>query len=85
MTAMSLTIDSAGEKALVMGDVFHGPAQVSEPDWVFSFDADPDEAIRSRKKMLDRAESENAIMAICHSTGFGRVISQEGRRYWQGL
>ena len=83
--SMSLSIDSAGEKALVMGDVFHGPPQVSEPDWVFSFDADPDVAIQSRKKMLDRAESENAIMAICHSTGFGRIVIQEGRRYWQGL
>ena len=83
--SMSLSIDSAGEKALVMGDVFHGPPQVSEPDWVFSFDADPDVAIQSRKQMLDRAESENAIMAICHSTGFGRILIQEGRRYWQGL
>ena len=83
--SMSLAIDSGGEKALVMGDVFHGPPQVSEPSWVFAFDADPDTAVQSRNKMLDRAEAENAIMAICHSTGFGRVVSQEGRRYWQGL
>ena len=82
---MSLAIDSGGEKALVMGDVFHGPPQVSEPSWVFAFDADPDTAVQSRSRMLDRAEAENAIMAICHSTGFGRVVSQEGRRYWQGL
>ena len=83
--SMSLVIDSGGEKALVMGDVFHGPPQVSEPSWVFAFDADPDTAVQSRNRMLDRAEAENAIMAICHSTGFGRVASQEGRRYWQGL
>ena len=83
--SMSLAIDSGGEKALVMGDVFHGPPQVSEPSWVFAFDADPDTAVQSRSRMLDRAEAENAIMAICHSTGFGRVVSQEGRRYWQGL
>lgn len=83
--SMSLAIDSGGEKALVMGDVFHGPPQVSEPSWVFAFDADPDTAVQSRNRMLDRAEAENAIMAICHSTGFGRVVSQEGRRYWQGL
>ena len=83
--SMSLVIDSGGEKALVMGDVFHGPPQVSEPSWVFAFDADPDTAVQSRSRMLDRAEAENAIMAICHSTGFGRVVSQEGRRYWQGL
>ena len=83
--SMSLAIDSGGEKALVMGDVFHGPPQVSEPSWVFAFDADPDTAVQSRSRMLDRAEAENAIMAICHSTGFGRVVPQEGRRYWQGL
>ena len=83
--SMSLAIDSGGEKALVMGDVFHGPAQVSEPSWVFAFDADPDTAVQSRNRMLDRAQAENAIMAICHSSGFGRVVLQEGRRYWQGL
>ena len=83
--SMSLAIDSGGEKALVMGDVFHGPPQVSEPSWVFAFDADPDTAVQSRNRMLDRAEAENAIMAICHNTGFGRIVSQEGRRYWQGL
>ena len=83
--SMSLAIDSGGEKALVMGDAFHGPPQVSEPSWVFAFDADPDTAVQSRNRMLDRAEAENAIMAICHSTGFGRIVSQEGRRYWQGL
>ena len=83
--SMSLAIDSGGEKALVMGDVFHGPPQVSEPSWVFAFDADPDTAVQTRNRMLDRAEAENAIMAICHSTGFGRIVSQEGRRYWQGL
>ena len=83
--SMSLAIDSGGEKALVMGDVFHGPAQVSEPSWVFAFDADPDTAVQSRNRMLDRAQAENAIMAMCHLSGFGRIVLQEGRRYWQGL
>ena len=82
---MSLAIDSGGEKALVMGDVFHGPPQVSEPSWVFAFDTDPDTAVQCRNRMLDRAEAENAIMAICLSTGFGRIVSQEGKRYWEGL
>ena len=83
--SMSLAIDSGGQKALVMGDVFHGPAQVSEPSWVFAFDADPDTAVQSRNRMLDRAQAENAIMAMCHLSGFGRIVLQEGRRYWQGL
>ncbi len=83
--SMSLVVASGGQQALILGDVFHGPAQVTETDWVFSFDMDPDQAVRTRRQMIDRAESQNAIIGICHHTGFGRVVRSEGRRYWQGL
>ena len=81
--SMSLAIVSGDQRALVMGDVFHNPAQVTETDWVFSFDADPDTAIQTRKRMVERAEAEDATIAICHTTGFGKVARAEGRRYWQ--
>ena len=83
--SMSLIISSGGENAFLMGDVFHGPAQVTETDWVFRFDMDSDQAGRTRREILDRAERENAAIAICHHSGFGRVIREEGRRYWQAL
>ena len=83
--SMSLAIVSAGERALIMGDVFHSPAQVTETDWVFSFDSDPALAVQTRARLVDRAEAENAVMAICHHSGFGRVVRAEGRRYWQVL
>ena len=83
--SMSLAIISAGERAFIMGDVFHGPAQVTKSDWVFRYDTDPDLAVQTRRRMLDRAESEDAAMAICHHSGFGRVVRVEGLRYWQAL
>jgi len=83
--SMSLIINSGGEKAFIMGDVFHGPAQVTETDWVFHYDMDPEIAGATRRKMLDRAESETAAIAICHHSGFGRVIRESGKRYWQAL
>ncbi len=83
--SMSLAVVSGGTQALILGDVFHGPTQVTETDWVFSFDMDPDLAIRTRKQMIDRAELEDAIVGICHHSGFGRIIRSEGKRYWQGL
>jgi len=83
--SMSLAIVSSGERALIMGDVFHNPAQVTETDWVFSFDSDPVLAVQTRIGMVERAEAENATMAICHTSGFGRVVRTEGRRYWQAL
>ncbi|MCH8297699.1 MAG: MBL fold metallo-hydrolase [Chloroflexi bacterium] len=83
--SMSMIVNSGGERAFIMGDVFHGPAQVTETDWVFHYDMDPDQAGLTRRGMLDRAESENAAIAICHHSGFGRVIREGGRRYWQAL
>lgn len=83
--SMSLAIVSSGERAFIMGDVFHGPAQVTESDWVFHYDVDPDLAVQTRNRMLDRVEAEDAVMAICHHSGFGQVIRVEGRRYWQAM
>ena len=83
--SMSMIVNSGGERAFIMGDVFHGPAQVTETDWVFHYDMDPDKAGETRRSMLDRAELEDAPIAICHHSGFGRVIRESGRRYWQAL
>ena len=81
--SMSLAVASAGERALLLGDVFHNPAQITETEWVFGFDYDPALAVQTRTRMVERAESENTPVAICHSAGFGRVVRTEGRRYWQ--
>ena len=83
--SMSLIVISGGEKAFMMGDVFHGPAQVTETDWVFHYDMDPETAGQTRRGMLDRAEQDNAAIAICHHSGFGRVVRESGKRYWQAL
>ena len=81
--SMSLAVVSGGQRAYILGDVFHGPAQVTETAWKFSFDMDGDRGVATRTAMVERAEAEDAIMAICHHGGFGRVVRAEGRRYWQ--
>ena len=81
--SISMIIDSCSEKAYIMGDVFHGQAQVTESDWVFRFDTDSSQAAQTRRNMLDRAQHDNAAIAICHHSGFVRVIMERGRRYWQ--
>ena len=83
--SMSMIVNSGGERAFIMGDVFHGPAQVTETDWVFRYDSDSELAGQTRRNMLDRAEQENAAIAICHHSGFGRVIRESGWQYWQAL
>ena len=39
--SMSLAIVSSGQRAFILSDVLHNPAQVTETEWVFSFDSDP--------------------------------------------
>lgn len=82
--SMSLAIVSAGQRALIVGDVMHAPPQVTEPEWVFGFDMDPALAVRTRRQMVDRAEAEHAALIMCHHAGVGRVVRFQERRYWQG-
>ena len=84
---MSLAIVSQGQRAFITGDVANHPAQVTEPTWSSIFDSDGNQAAETRKWFFDRAASENATVVACHfpAPGFGRIVVEQGRRYWQGF
>jgi glyoxylase-like metal-dependent hydrolase (beta-lactamase superfamily II) len=84
---MSILITSGGERALVLGDAAHNPAQVEEPDWVSRADMDPDLTRQTRRALIDRLEREKITVAAGHfqAPGFGRIVRLRGRRYWQGM
>ncbi len=84
---MSVLISSGGQKALILGDVLVHPAQVSEPDWEFAFDMDPESAVATRRRVLGRMEMESITAVQCHmpSPGFGLIVRSGERRYWQAV
>ena len=84
---MSVAIVSAGQRAIISGDVAIHPAQVTETDWNTLFDVDKALAAKVRRQFLDRVEAEEAILVSCHfpAPGYGRLVRIEGRRYWQAL
>ena len=84
---MSLLVSSGGERAVIVGDAIHVPAQVTEPDWSPRPDVDPMRSMETRRALVDRAEQDHAVLAAGHfpPPGFGRVVRLQGRRYWQGL
>ena len=84
---MSILITSRGERALVLGDAAHSPAQLQEPDWVSRADMDPDLTRQTRKALIERLEREQILVAAGHfeAPGFGRIVRLKGRRYWRGL
>ena len=84
---MSLLITSKGQKAVIGGDVFIHPAQVTEHSWNSVFDMDNQPAIATRRQLLAMLEKEEIVFAAGHfpSPGFGRIIRQEGRYYWEAV
>ncbi|CAA9454732.1 MAG: hypothetical protein AVDCRST_MAG14-1431 [uncultured Rubrobacteraceae bacterium] len=83
----SLLVSSGGEGAIVAGDVVVHPAQVAEPLWNIHFDEDKEQATFTREMLLDWIEADGIVIAAGHvpGTGFGRVVREGGRRYWQAL
>ncbi len=83
---ISVAIMSAGESAVIIGDVCHHPAQITE-GWSPVFDMNPALAMESREKLLQRIEADRMTVIAGHfpHPGFGRVVRVEGKRYWRAL
>lgn len=83
----SLLVSSRGEQALVLGDVFAHPAQVTEPIWNVAFDADKEQSAFTRVQVLDWLAADGITVAAGHvpGSGFGRVVREDERLYWRTL
>jgi glyoxylase-like metal-dependent hydrolase (beta-lactamase superfamily II) len=84
---MSIMISSQGERALILGDAAHNPAQAQETDWVSRADMDPAQTRITRRTLMERLEREGILVAAGHfpAPGFGKIVRLEGRRCWQAL
>lgn len=83
----SLLVSSGGEQAIVAGDAIVHPAQATEPTWNIHFDMDKEQAAFTREMLLEWLEADGMVVAAGHipGSGFGRIVREEGRRYWRRL
>ena len=65
----SVAISSRGSEALITGDILHHPLQAAMPHISSHFCWDPEEAVATRRKILDRIASRNAVMLGTHFSG----------------
>ena len=81
----SVVISSGAERAVLLGDVAHCPAQLEQQDWSVLFDVDPDTARSTRERLFDELEGTDSPVGACHfaEAAFGRIVRGEGKRYWQ--
>jgi glyoxylase-like metal-dependent hydrolase (beta-lactamase superfamily II) len=73
---LSFLVESAGQRAVVLGDAIHCPLQLSHPEWEFSADIAPAAAIRSREHLLRELEAPDTVVVGPHfpDAVFGRVL-----------
>ena len=84
---VSVLISSAGEHAVLLGDIAHHPAQYTEDSWNSFIDVEPEFSLETRRDMLRRIEADGLVMIAGHfpHPGFGQLVRVEGRRYWRAL
>jgi glyoxylase-like metal-dependent hydrolase (beta-lactamase superfamily II) len=84
---MSFVVQSSGERLYILGDLIHHPVIAHETDWVHKFDADPEMAVSTRKRILDRLEHHGTAVAAGHlqHPSFGRFARVDGRRVWKPI
>src|SRR5690606_18917709 len=78
-------LTSQGKQLLVWGDVIHSHAvQFLNPQVSIDFDSDQEQAITTRKKILERAAQEKFWIAGAHLPfpGIGHVSKQETGYRW---
>jgi glyoxylase-like metal-dependent hydrolase (beta-lactamase superfamily II) len=71
----SVLVESQGQSAIFLGDLCHHPLHFSHPDWVSSFDTDPDLTPKTRAWVFRMAAERNALLVCPHapSPGLGRL------------
>ncbi len=72
---LCVVAECGAERAIFSGDCFHHPIQLVRPDAGFFADEDPQKAIATRQRLLERNADSEAIFFPAHFTGAtaGRV------------
>jgi len=82
----SVAVASAGERAIILGDVAHHPLHLVRI-WVAAIDELPRVSRRTKRALAQRMIEEQLLVAAGHFTpnSFGRLVLADGRRAWQPL
>jgi glyoxylase-like metal-dependent hydrolase (beta-lactamase superfamily II) len=79
-----IVLSSGSERAMLLGDVVHCPAELLSDDWESISDVDKQLAQRSREALARELEGSDIPAAASHFPGlqFGRLFAAQGRRQW---
>jgi glyoxylase-like metal-dependent hydrolase (beta-lactamase superfamily II) len=82
--SMIYVLSSGADRVLLLGDVMHSPAEVTDPGWESVWDVDPAAAKRMRTTLIDGAADRPDVLAAAHFP-FGRVVTVDDRHEFRFL
>jgi glyoxylase-like metal-dependent hydrolase (beta-lactamase superfamily II) len=68
---MSIAIESEGQSAILLGDVFHHPCQIAHLDWATPIDTSRRQSTDTRRVMCERLAGTKTLAIGGHFTGPG--------------
>jgi len=82
----SIAVASAGERAIILGDVAHHPLHLVR-FWVCAIDELPRVSRRTKRMLAERLIEEQSLVCAGHftPTSFGRLVRADGQRAWRPL
>ena len=80
-------LDSGGQLALYVGELAQHPVMLERIAWISAFDVLPLITLETKKRILERAIAEDALLVSVHSPppGIGRIRLVEGKRKWEEI
>ncbi|MBT2384933.1 MBL fold metallo-hydrolase [Streptomyces sp. ISL-11] len=73
---------SGTDRALFIGDLVHSPLQFVEPDCDTCLSEDQEQAVRSRRRILEEAADTRALVLPAHLPGHGAAeVRREGGKF----
>jgi glyoxylase-like metal-dependent hydrolase (beta-lactamase superfamily II) len=81
---VSISIRSQGQEALITGDCFHHPCQMTRVDWCSSADYDQAAGQQTRERFLDTYSESDVLIIGTHfaTPTAGRVKPRSAGGYW---
>ncbi len=79
---VSVAINSAGQKAIITGDLMHNPIQIADPEICTNFDFDQGVAMETRRTFISDNENKKVLVFGTHFTSpnAGHIVTEKGGR-----
>ena len=84
---IGVSISSGDENLLCLSDAALHPIHIAQPDWYFVADLNPEEALASRRRLMDKAAADKALVFGFHFPfpGLGHVVKKGEGWQWQPI